>query len=863
MSKVLCKGLVGVVALVGLFVSQARAADDATGQTHVVIVGIDKYADAQILNRNHAEADAQLLYDVFTDPALFGVDADHIRLLLGKEDAKRKSQPATKENILKALTWLTDRAGKGDLAVLVWIGQGGAIGERTCYFTTDSTFKERAKTALNAGDIEQVLDKLKSQRFCAFLDVNFKGFDSGKEKVNDPDFAKFYRELLGKDEDTGPPQSRTLFMPNAGLKPSLEGTDHGIFAKVVADGLKGKADAFGYEPDGVVTVDELVKYLRTELPELARKVGKNDEEKGQQPLILEGHSHDYVLARNPAVAALVAKRVEAFAKLAKSSNLSKAITEEGDTLLKRMPKLEAQQSLRKLYQKLADVKIAVDVFNRERDAVVAATKLPEKDARKFADIVMAANERVVDSYFKKISSAVLIDAAITGMYKKLEEPIPSTIKDKLDNIKNMQAADMLALLTSARLHLGKREDLADGKDTTLALHALFGKLDRHSGYIDPETYERYKRDLQGKFTGIGVQIRKNTARDQLQVVSPIKGTSAYKAKVFEGDIITHIIREVDSEGKPLSQAEVLSTKGMSTEDAVKKIVGKEGTKVKIRVEREGEPKPLEFELVRGTVELETVLGHKRNADDSWDYVIDPENQICYVRLTGFQEKTGQDLQKVVKELEKKMRQLYKTGIKGFILDLRFNPGGMLDQAVLISDLFIGDGMIVTIKPRNGAETSYMGKGDGTFTTFPMVCLINGSSASASEIVAGCLQDHGRAVVMGSRSYGKGTVQTIMRFPETGGLLKVTTATFWRPNGRNLNKSSTSGKDDEDWGVKPDRKYDIPMTYKELNDLQDQQRDREIIHRPGKAAPAPTPEFQDRQLDQALEYLRNQIKMAKK
>jgi C-terminal peptidase prc len=383
---------------------------------------------------------------------------------------------------------------------------------------------------------------------------------------------------------------------------------------------------------------------------------------------------------------------------------------------------------------------------------------------------------------------------------------------------------------------------------------MMAKLDRHSDYVDPETMTKFRTSLTGKLSGIGVQIRQDAARDELRVVTPIKGSPAYSAKVYAGDIITHIIREVDAAGNPLAVPEVIPTKGLATDDAVKKIMGKAGTKVKIRVDREGVDKPLEFELVRGSVELETVMGFKRGDDDNWDYVIDPENQICYVRLSGFQESTGRDLERL-------MRKLYKTGIKGFILDLRFNPGGLLDQAVKISDLFIDEGMIVTIKPRNGPVTSYMGKSQGSFTSFPMVCLVNGLSASASEIVAACLQDHGRAVIMGARSYGKGSVQTILPFPETGGSLKVTTATFWRPTEKNLNKASTSGKDDEDWGVKPNKGFDLPLSVKELYDLQDHQRDREIISRPG--TPPAVNNFRDRQLDMALDYLRAQIKLADK
>lgn len=856
MTRALFKGLAALTVLLALQAGAARAADDIKNKTYVVIVGIDQYKDGQITPRKHAEDDAKLLYDVFTNPDYLGVDADHIRLLLGKEDAKRKSQPATKENVLKALNWVVDNADKDDLVIMVWVGQGAPVGERTCYFTSDSTFKDRAKNSLVAGDMENVLDKLKSNRFCAFIDVNFRGYEAGKEVVGDPDLSKFYREWLGKDDELGPPHSRTIFMPNPGMKPSLDDKNNGSFAKVVADGLKGKADTFGYEPDGQITVDEMVKYVRKELPELTRTIGKTDDEKGQQPMILEGHVSDYVLNRNPAVTKITAKRIEAFDKIAKAGKLPKNVVEEGNNLLRRMPKLEAQQNMRKAFQNLADDKIAVDAFNKQRDAILASTKLSNEDAGQYARTVMSAGEIVMFYYFKKLTPPQLVESAIKGMYRKLDESIPSDIKDKLDNAKNLEKAELISLLSAARQQLGKREDLSGGKDITMSLHNMLSKLDRHSDYVDPDTVQKARQDVQGKFSGIGVQIRKNSTRDQLQVITPIKGSPAYNAKIYAGDIITHIVREVDNKGNPLPAVETIPTKGMTTEDAVKKIIGKAGTKVKLVIEREGEAKPLEFNLVRGTVELETVLGHKRNADDTWDYVIDPENQICYVRLGGFQESTARDLEQL-------MRKLYKAGIKGFVLDLRFNPGGLLDQAVKISDLFIDDGMIVTIKPRQGAQTSYMGKSEGSYTTFPMVCLVNGYSASASEIVSACLQDHGRAVIMGSRSYGKGSVQTIIPFEETGGLLKITTATFWRPSGRNLNKSSTSGKDEEDWGVRPDKGYDMPLSVKDLNDLQDYQRDREIIHRPGRPAPAVNGNFQDRQLEMALEYLRKQIKTAKK
>ena len=530
--------------------------------------------------------------------------------------------------------------------------------------------------------------------------------------------------------------------------------------------------------------------------------------------------------------------------------------EEGRNLLTRMPKLEAQQSLRKAYQKLADGTLPVADFQAERTAILDRTKLSPSAANTYARMIIRGTQMIQADFFKATNQGQMVDTAIRGIYKRLDEKLPSVIKDRLDNAKNLDEKQLHKLLVDARTHLGKREDLDNGKDITFSLHPMLAKLDKHTDYYDREMLARLQQDIQGNFSGIGVQIRRSETRDMLQVVTPIRGSPAYKAKMYAGDIITTIIREVDSEGNPLQTPETITTKGMTTEEAVKKILGKPGTKIKLLVDREGEQKPLEFNLLRGRVEVETVVGHKRTSDDGWDYVIDPENKICYVRLTQFSRNTQRDLSQVMKNLS-------KVGIKGFILDLRFNPGGLLDSAVKISDMYIDDGLIVTIRPRHGPETSYIGKSDGSFLTFPMVCLVNGYSASGSEIVAACLQDHGRAVVMGSRSYGKGSVQTIHPF-DTGGQLKLTTATYWRPSGKNINKASTQGRDEDEWGVTPDKGFVVKLPTKELYDLQDHQRDSEIIRRPDrKGQEASKADFRDRQLDMALEYLRGQIRTAAK
>jgi len=847
---------IGLIALIFLsgWVAPSVRADEQTGQPFVVVVGIDKYQDPQIKSRKNAEADAKALYELFTAKDHLGAQADHAKLLLGSSDGDAK---ATKANILKALNWLEKSAKKDDLVIFAIFGNGAPLGERSCYFGVDSTFVGRAKDAVASGDIEHIIDKLNSQRFVALVDVNFMGFDPLKEKAPEPNLSNFYKEFLSAgDENKDPQPSRVLFLAGSATKPSLDLPKNGVFATAILDGLKGKADSEGYEADGNVTVAELAKYMRKALGDLAREHGTTKEQKEQKGGVLEAQQQDFVVAYNPKEHAKSQERLQKFAALAKEKTLDPKLAEEGHNLLIKMPKLESQQSLRKAYQKFTDGKLDPDAFAAERKSVLESTKITEQESGRYALVVMKAVDLVRKSYVKETTKGPLVGYAINGMFKSIDEKVPSHIQDRLDKIKEMKDAELLRLLSESRQGLGKREDLDKGQDVTYSLNAMLAKLDKHTGYIPPEVVAKFRTDTSGRFSGIGVQIRKNDSKDQLQVITPIYGSPAHKAGLKANDIISEIISEVDPKtGKEYDAPVITPTKGLQTDDAVKKILGKPGTRIKLKIEREGEEKPIEFTLVRGTIEVESVLGVKRNEKDTWNYVIDEENKICYVRLTQFSENTFSDLEKV-------MKQLRKDGIKGFILDLRFNPGGLLDSSIKISDLFIDDGMIVTVRHRDGTETSYVGRSDGSYTTFPMVCLINGGSASASEIVSACLQDHGRAIIMGQRSFGKGSVQTIHGF-ENQSILKLTTATFWRPSGRNLNRASTSGKEEDEWGVTPNKGYEIKLSKKEENELFDHQRETEIIRggTPPTTTGAAKTEFRDRQLDMAVQYLRDQIRTA--
>jgi carboxyl-terminal processing protease len=285
-----------------------------------------------------------------------------------------------------------------------------------------------------------------------------------------------------------------------------------------------------------------------------------------------------------------------------------------------------------------------------------------------------------------------------------------------------------------------------------AINGMLTALDPHSAYLTPELYKELQVETKGSFGGLGIEITNRNG--MLTVVAPIEDTPAYRAGIKAQDIILKIDGEF--------------TKDMSLVEAVKKMRGPKNTKVKLTIKRERPQKLLDVVLTREIIKIQSVKSRPLPGG------------YAYLRITQFQEHSDDDVERALRELDKE-----SGGLKGVILDLRNNPGGLLTQAVKISDIFLDSGLIVYTDGRlENQKQKYFAHKANTWSDFPMVVLVNGGSASASEIVAGALQDHKRAMVIGTQTFGKGSVQTILPLDENSAL-RLTTARYFTPNGRSI------------------------------------------------------------------------------
>jgi carboxyl-terminal processing protease len=362
----------------------------------------------------------------------------------------------------------------------------------------------------------------------------------------------------------------------------------------------------------------------------------------------------------------------------------------------------------------------------------------------------------------------------------------------------------------------------DSKLVESAINGMLAGLDPHSSYMDPKSFRDMQVQTRGEFGGLGIEV---TMEDGLvKVVAPIDDTPAAKAGVMANDIITHLDDE--------------AVQGLTLNQAVDKMRGPVNTKIKLTIVRKGVDKPIQVTIVRDVIRVKSVRSHNEGED------------VGYIRITQFNEQTTDGLKQAINDLN---GQLGADKIKGYVIDLRNNPGGLLDQAISVSDTFLDKGEIVSTRGRNPEETQRFNARAGDMTKGKsLIVLINGGSASASEIVAGALQDHKRATLVGTRSFGKGSVQTIIPLGAGNGALRLTTARYFTPSGRSIQAK----------GISPDIEVlqDVPDDLKDRTDTKGEASLRghlkaEGSEETGSQSYVPPDEKDDKALAMALDLLR--------
>jgi carboxyl-terminal processing protease len=365
----------------------------------------------------------------------------------------------------------------------------------------------------------------------------------------------------------------------------------------------------------------------------------------------------------------------------------------------------------------------------------------------------------------------------------------------------------------------------DGKLVESAIKGMLTGLDPHSSYMDPNSFREIEEETRGEYGGLGMEVTMENGL--LKVVTPIDDTPAAKAGVMASDIITKLDNE--------------PVHGLTLDQAIEKMRGRAHTRIKLTIMRKGQDKPIDVAIVRDLIRVKSVRSHNEG------------NDVGYIRITQFDEHTTDGVKKAISNLTK---QLGADKIKGFVVDLRNNPGGLLDQAISVSDAFLERGEIVSTRGRNAEETQRFNARPGDLIKGkPVIVLINGGSASASEIVAGALQDQKRATLVGTRSFGKGSVQIIIPLGAGKGALRLTTARYFTPSGRSIQAK----------GIEPDIEVlqELPADFKVRTDTESEASLRghlkaEGNEETGSQSYVPPDEKDDRALKKAVDLLRGTI-----
>lgn len=464
-------------------------------------------------------------------------------------------------------------------------------------------------------------------------------------------------------------------------------------------------------------------------------------------------------------------------------------------------------------------------------------------------LLKEALDRINDTYFRSPNFKALADSALGNLEALTETPklfevfdglanpdlrsfFLKHIQDKRAEIRTREKFEARDLERLFRDVLAVNKESVELREELLVVEFLEGvteSLDEFTGMIWPADQQDFDKSMMGEFQGVGIQLGVDEFTSRLKVVTPLENSPALEAGIEPGDLI------IEVDGK--------STKGWSTEDAIRNITGPAGTPVTLSIFRPSTGEKMDFPLKRRQINLRSVNGVQRLDDPrglGWDYMLDKESGVAYIRLSGFNAHSQEELNTALQEAR-------AQGMKGLILDLRNNPGGLLETAVSTVSTFLRAGRVVSTEGRRERKEVHEVDGSASFPDLPLAVLVNEGSASASEILSGALKDHNRAVVIGTRTFGKGSVQRVIPLGRNA-RIKLTTAIYYLPSGRSPHKSPES----ETWGVDPN--YTVKMMRKEFEKMFERQRDANIIRK--GAAPSQVPTIDEETRKKNLESLKD-------
>lgn len=435
------------------------------------------------------------------------------------------------------------------------------------------------------------------------------------------------------------------------------------------------------------------------------------------------------------------------------------------------------------------------------DTPEAAPELTPAEAAVYATQLQHLAGDISDRYVRPIERRELVLAGLMALYEAARVPVPDSLEKDLPGDEDKE---FLPFIIKTRAELGNPKELNGNKALLLSLRGMANRLDSFSDVlIGGELNRKLSHESQD---GYGLEVEGVPGPGPVRIKEVLPGSPAQKAGLRPGDLVTHL------DGKPISDGSVASVILHAESSTEAGASAPRDRPLDVAYQRPEQAKPRHASLVREHFTTETIIGYTRDEENNWNYWLDRRAKIALVRVGNLDHSYRENqVYGTSDELAEVLTGLKAGGMRGLILDLRWSPGGFLDEAVLIALNFVGQKRVATVKTRNGPEVEYAShaqvptspRPEHKFLDFPIVVLTNSATSGGAELIAGAIQDHARGKVLGQRTRGKASIQTILPLPIPGGGMKLTSGTFLRPNNKNLNRFPDS-KPMDDWGIRPDR-----------------------------------------------------------